>query len=95
MRTQKYTQVEAIVAKYKNLASNTEAVRKTEKSFSDFFMPDDFRRLHFVEQLLGRIYLLKTGEYANEAVVKEYEEFTHYYIEGLITEEEERFLVEK
>ena len=94
MRTQKYTQVEAIVAKYKNLASNTEAVRKTEKSFSDFFIPDDFRRLHFVEQLLGRIYLLKTGGHANEAVVKEYEESTRYYIEGLITEEEERFLVE-
>ena len=94
MRTQKYTQVEAIVAKYKNLASNTEAVRKTENGFSDFFIPEDFRRLHFVEQLLGRIYLLKTGETANEAVVKEYEEYTRYYIEGLITAEEEIFLVE-
>lgn len=94
MRTQKYTPVEAIVAKYKNLASNTEAVRKTEKGFSDFFIPEDFRRLHFVEQLLGRIYLLKTGESANEAVVKEYEEYTRYYIEGLITAEEEMFLVE-
>ena len=94
MRTQKYTQVEAIVAKYKNLASNTEAVRKTEKGFSDFFIPEDFRRLHFVEQLLGRIYLLKTGESINEAVFKEYEEYTRYYIEGLITAEEETFLVE-
>ena len=93
MRTQKYTQVEAIVAKYKKLASNTEAVRKTENGFSDFFIPEDFRRLHFVEQLLGRIYLLKTGETANEAVVKEYEEYTRYYIEGLITAEEEIFLV--
>ena len=94
MSSQKYTQVEAIVAKYKNLASNTEAVRKTEKGFSDFFIPEDFRRLHFVEQLLGRIYLLKTGESINEAVVKEYEEYTRYYIEGLITAEEEMFLVE-
>lgn len=94
MSSQKYTQVEAIVAKYKNLASNTEAVRKTEKGFSDFFIPEDFRRLHFVEQLLGRIYLLKTGESINEAVVKEYEEYTRYYIEGLITAEEEIFLVE-
>ena len=93
MRTQKYTQVEAIVAKYKNLASNTEAVRKTEKGFSDFFIPEDFRRLHFVEQLLGRIYLIKTGESINEDVVKEYEEYTRYYIEGLITAEEETFLV--
>ena len=93
MSSQKYTQVEAIVAKYKNLASNTEAVRKTEKGFSDFFIPEDFRRLHFVEQLLGRIYLLKTGESINEAVVKEYEEYTRYYIEGLITAEEEIFLV--
>ncbi len=94
MSSQKYTQVEAIVAKYKNLASNTEAVRKTEKGFSDFFIPEDFSRLHFVEQLLGRIYLLKTGESINEAVVKEYEEYTRYYIEGLITAEEEIFLVE-
>lgn len=94
MSSQKYTQVEAIVAKYKNLASNTEAVRKTEKGFSDFFISEDFRRLHFVEQLLGRIYLLKTGESINEAVVKEYEEYTRYYIEGLITAEEEIFLVE-
>ena len=94
MSSQKYTQVEAIVAKYKNLASNTEAVRKTEKGFSDFFIPEDFRRLHFVEQLLGRIYLLKTGESSDEAVVKEYEEYTRYYIEGLITAEEEIFLVE-
>lgn len=94
MRTQKYTQVEAIVAKYKNLASNTEAVKKTEKSFSDFFIPDDFRRLDYVEQLLGRIYLLKSGEYANEAVVTEYGESTRYYIEGLISGEEERFLVD-
>lgn len=94
MSSQKYTQVEAIVAKYKNLASNTEAVKKTEKGFSDFFIPEDFPRLHFVEQLLGRIYLLKTGESINEAVVKEYEEYTRYYIEGLITAEEEIFLVE-
>ena len=93
MSSQKYTQVEAIVAKYKNLASNTEAVRKTEKGFSDFFIPEDFRRLHFVEQLLGRIYLIKTGESINEDVVKEYEEYTRYYIEGLITAEEEIFLV--
>ena len=93
MSSQKYTQVEAIVAKYKNLASNTEAVKKTEKGFSDFFIPEDFPRLHFVEQLLGRIYLLKTGETANEAVVKAYEEYTRYYIEGLITAEEEKFLV--
>ena len=93
MSSQKYTQVEAIVAKYENLASNTETVRKTKNSISDFFMPVDINRLFFVDQLLGHIYLLKTGETANEAVVKAYEEYTRYYIEGLITAEEEIFLV--
>ena len=93
MSTQKYTQVEAIVTKYENLASNTETVRKTKNSISDFFMPVDINRLFFVDQLLGHIYLLKTGETANEAVVKAYEEYTRYYIEGLITAEEEIFLV--
>lgn len=38
MSTQKYIQVEAIVAKYENLASETEAVKKTQSAFTDFFI---------------------------------------------------------
>ena len=56
MRTQKYIQVEAIVAKYENLASETEAVKKTQSEFTEFFVPEDFQRLDFVEQLVGHIY---------------------------------------
>lgn len=94
MRTQKYIQVEAIVAKYKNLASETEAVKKTQSTFTDFFVPEDFQRLDYIEQLVGFIYQLSTGKQANEHVAKEYKEYTRYYIRGLISETEEAFLVD-
>lgn len=94
MRTQKYIQVEAIVVKYKNLASETEAVKKTQREFTEFFLPADHQRLDFVEQLVGHIYQLSTGKQANEQVVKEYEEYTRYYTSGLISDTEESFLVD-
>lgn len=94
MRTQKYIQVEAIVVKYKNLASETEAVKKTQREFTEFFVPADHQRLDFVEQLVGHIYQLSTGKQANEQVVKEYEEYTRYYTSGLISDTEESFLVD-
>lgn len=94
MRTQKYTEVEAIIAKYENLASETKAVKKTQNAFTDFFAPEDFKRLDYVEQLIGYIYQLSAGKQANENVVKEYEEYTRYYISGLISETEEAFLVD-
>lgn len=91
MSTQKYIQVEAIVAKYENLASETETVKKTLSAFTDFFIPADFQRLSYVEQLVGYVYQLSAGRQANEHVVKEY---TRYYISGLISETEEAFLVD-
>lgn len=94
MRTQKYFQVEAIVAKYKNLASSTEAAKKTQNSFTEFHIPEDFARLDFVEQLLGRIYLLRAGEKADAEVVKKYSVETSYYVRGLLEESEEQYLVE-
>lgn len=94
MRTQKYIQVEAIVAKYENLASETEAVKKTQSEFTEFFVPEDQQRLCFVEQLVGHIYQLVAGKQANEQVVKEYKEYTCYYISGLLSEAEESFLLE-
>ena len=94
MSTQKYIQVEAIVAKYENLASETEAVKKTQSAFTDFFIPADFQRLSYVEQLVGYVYQLSAGRQANEHVVKEYKEYTRYYISGLISETEEAFLVD-
>ena len=92
MRTQKYIQVEAIVAKYENLASETEAVKKTQSEFTEFFVPEDQQRLCFVEQLVGHIYQLVAGKQANEQVVKEYKEYTCYYMSGLLSEAEESFL---
>lgn len=94
MRTQKYIQVEAIVAKYENLASETEAVKKTQSEFTEFFVPEDQQRLCFVEQLVGHIYQLVAGKQANEQVVKEYKEYTCYYMSGLLSEAEESFLLE-
>lgn len=94
MRTQKYFQVEAIVAKYKNLASNTEAAKKTQSSFSEFHMPEDFACLNYVEQLLGHIYLLRAGEKVDAEVVKKYSVDTSYYVKGLLEESEEQYLVE-
>ena len=94
MSTQKYIQVEAIVAKYENLASETETVKKTLSAFTDFFIPADFQRLSYVEQLVGYVYQLSAGRQANEHVVKEYKEYTRYYISGLISETEEAFLVD-
>lgn len=94
MRTQQYMQVEAIVAKYETLASNTEAVKKTENSFTDFFVPNDCMRLMFMDQLIGRIYQLRAGAFANLDVVKEYSEAVSFYIKGLLQEDEEQFLVD-
>ena len=94
MRTQKYIQVEAIVAKYENLASETEAVKKTQSEFTEFFVPEDFQRLDFVEQLVGHIYQLSAGKQANAHIVQAYKEYTCYYISGLISATEESFLVD-
>ena len=94
MRTQKYNQVEAIVAKYENLASETEAVKNTQSEFTEFFVPEDFQRLDFVEQLVGHIYQLSAGKQANAHIVQAYKEYTCYYISGLISATEESFLVD-
>lgn len=96
MRTQTYIQVEAIVAKYKNLASETEAVKMIQSVYSECFSIDgpDIQRLCFVEQLVAHVYQLSAGEQANEHVVKEYKEYACYYIGGLISEAEETFLVD-
>lgn len=101
MRTQKYIQVEAIVANYKNLASETEAVKRAQKdliecSHFDGLQPavGDIQCLSFVEQIVGYVYQLAMGKQANERVVKTYAEYTCWYVNGALTEAEETFLVE-
>lgn len=97
MRTQQYSQVEAIVAKYKTLASNTNRVKAIEKECkenSDFYIPDDIDRLQFGEQLIARIYELRAGKDVNSDVNKNYSRASSYYIKGLLNEEEEQYLVD-
>ena len=97
MRTQQYSQVEAIVAKYKTLASNTNRVKAIEKECkenSDFYIPDDIDRLQFGEQLIPRIYELRAGKDVNSDVNKNYSRASSYYIKGLLNEEEEQYLVD-
>lgn len=93
MRTQQYFQVEAIIAKYKNLASETEAVKKTSDGFTEFNIPTDLARLDFVEQLLIHIYKLRAGDIADTAVLRNYSDASSFYIEGLLNASEEQYLV--
>ena len=97
MRTQQYSQVEAIVAKYETLASNTDRVKAIEKECkenSGFCIPNDIDRLQFGEQLIARIYELRAGKDENSDVKKNYSRASSYYIKGLLNEEEEQYLVE-
>lgn len=49
--------------------------------------------LHFEEQLIGRIYQLRAGDLGNPDVIKRYEIYTSLYICGLLSQDEEQFLV--
>ena len=96
MRTQQYSQVEAIVAKYETLASKTDLVKAINKECNEdliFFTPDDFERLRFGDQLIARIYELRAGASVNPEVREAYSHFSSFYIKGLLNEEEEQFLV--
>ncbi len=100
MRTQQYSKIEALVAKYKTLASDTDMVKEAEKridSDPNFFAPDlnDLARVNFGEQLLGRVYSLKAGNSANSEVLKHYSLSTSCYIKGLLTDVEEQYLVDQ
>lgn len=97
MRTQQYSQVEAIVAKYETLASNTDKVKAVKKECEDHFdiyVPTEFMRLNFGEQLIARIYELRAGKDINSDVKKKYSEASSFYIKGLLNEEEEQYLVD-
>ena len=97
MRTQQYSQVEAIVAKYETLASNTDRVKAIEKECKEdsiFCIPDDIDRLQFGEQLIARIYELRAGKDVNSDVKKNYSRASSFYIKGLLNEEEEQYLVD-
>ena len=97
MRTQQYSQVEAIVAKYETLASNTDKVKVVKKECEDHFdiyVPTEFMRLNFGEQLISRIYELRAGKDMDSDVKKKYSEASSFYIKGLLNEEEEQYLVD-
>lgn len=97
MRTQQYSQIEAIVAKYETRASNTDlvkAIKKECKENSVFYIPIDIRRLDFGEQIIARIYELRAGKDMDSDVKKKYSEASSFYIKGLLNEEEEQYLVD-
>jgi signal transduction histidine kinase len=97
MRTQQHSQVEAIVAKYETHASNTDKVKSVKKECEDHFdiyVPTEFMRLNFGEQLIARIYELRAGKDMDSDVKKKYSEASSFYIKGLLNEEEERYLVD-
>lgn len=97
MRTQQYSQVEAIVAKYETLASNTDRVKAIEKECkgnSGFCIPDDIDRLQFGEQLIARIYELRAGKDVNSDAKKKYSRASSFYINGLLNGEDEQYLVD-
>lgn len=97
MRTQQYSQVEAIVAKYETLASDTDKVKAVKKEMEDHFdlcALTELVRLNYGEQLIARIYELRAGKNVNSDVKKKYSEASSFYIKGLLNEEEEQFLVD-
>lgn len=95
MRTEKYIQVEAIVAKYENLASNTEEIKKLWGKFKEGIITSEEReRLDFLEHLIGYIAPFSPTKPAKQQVVECYASAARYYINGLLMKEEEAFLAE-
>lgn len=98
MRTEVYTQVEAIVAKYKELASNTKWVQEVRNSKDEYFVAEACGILFFNKQLIGHIYQLRAGNNTIPEVIDEYiihaNEENCRYIKGLLNETEEQFLVD-
>lgn len=98
MRTQKYFQVEAIVAKYKNLAQETEVIKaineEWSKATSEYFFPEDANRLAFDHQLLSYFYLLAVGKTVPASILEGQEREAQFYIKNLLSKEEEQFLLD-
>lgn len=89
MRTQKYTQVEALVAKYKNVAKNKKTVIEAQKGYHE-----DFRVLGFEKQLIAHFYMLAAGENADADIKKYFGEYSKYYFRDVFSMEEEAYLVD-
>lgn len=93
MRTDTYSRVEALVAKYTNLVAQTAEYKAAEQHWSDgpFGIPTSTCFMHVAKSLLARVYSLVAGPNADREVLEEYEWAD--YIEGLLSAEEEAFLV--
>lgn len=99
MRTQQKLQIEAIVAKYENLAAQTPVAKAAQEELSsDFFRAMgsdvDFNVTLYSEQLLARIYKLRAGDKAEGRVLKDYPDVDKYYFKEILSEQEEQYLVE-
>lgn len=97
MRTQKYIQVEALVAKYKNLAKETELVKKVNSEFDtsmSLYVPRNVYVLEHEQNILAHFYSLKSEEHSASYMSKRWERHIESYISGLLSEEEESFILD-
>lgn len=99
MRTQQKLQIEAIVAKYENLAAKTPAAKSAQEELSSNIFAKyggdvDLNVTLYSEQLLARIYKLRAGDKAEDRVLKEYPDVEKYYFKELLSNQEEQYLVE-
>lgn len=90
MRTQQKLQIEAIVAKYENLAAQTPVAKAAQEELSsDFFRAMgsdvDFNVTLYSEQLLARIYKLRAGDKAEGRVLKDYPDVDKYYFKEILS----------
>ena len=90
MRTQQKLQIEAIVAKYENLAAKTPAAKSAQEELSSNIFAKyggdvDLNVTLYSEQLLARIYKLRAGDKAEDRVLKEYPDVEKYYFNPTLT----------
>lgn len=96
MRTQKFSQIKALVAKYKNLVDNSEAVKSANEKAS---IGNPYWELRYAEltgyeeQLLAHFYPLAAKETADSYILKDLG-LSVNYMAGLLTADEENFLVD-
>ncbi len=98
MRNQNCFQVENLVAKYKNAANQSEAVVKEREhqkvTVGGFPVYEPRFELEAFElQLLG-YYFLKVTQVSDPAVVEYWTRFAHCYQKGILTAEEEIYLLQ-
>lgn len=99
MRTNRNTAVKALVAKYKNLAKESEAAIAVKNDIAlseklNVGIDYDFHTIAFEQQLLAHFYFLKANGSADAYVTEQWRGYAQAYQDGLLSTEEESFLIE-